>query len=250
MKVLILAAADQQGEFEDSDYPLCLTEFDGTTLIERIARKCAGLPASEWIFAMREREVRRYHLDNVVRQLVPNPRILIVRDNTRGAACTALLAAGSIDSDEELLIVSANEVVDVDLTTLVESFRLRGLDAGTIVFPSVHPRYSYVRLDQQGFVLEAAEKNPISSDAMAGIHWFAHGRTFVHCAKQTIRKDAHVEGSFYVSPTLNELVLEQSLIGVHRIEARQYHPLKNRRRVRSLAGAPSASSAGGMRSAR
>lgn len=250
MKVLILAAADQPGDFEDSDYPLCLTEFDGTTLIERIARKCAELPASEWIFAMREREVRRYHLDNIVRQLVPSPRILIVRDDTRGAACTALLAAGSIDTDEELLIVSANEVVDVDLAPLVESFRVRGLDAGTIVFPSVHPRYSYVRLDPQGFVLEAAEKNPISSDAMAGIHWFARGRDFVHCAKQTIRKDAHVEGSFYVSPTFNELVLEQSLIGVHRIESRQYHPLKNRRRVRTMAPLPGTAGAGAARSLR
>jgi dTDP-glucose pyrophosphorylase len=204
------------------------------TLLESIARKCAALPASEWIFAMRERDVRRYHLDNIVRQLVPNPRILIVRDNTRGAACTALLAAGSIDNDDPLLIVSANEVVDVDLPALVESFQQRGLDAGTIVFPSVHPRYSYVRLDPQGFVLEAAEKNPISSDAMAGIHWFARGRDFVRAAMQTIRKDANVDGSYYVSPTFNELVLEQALIGVRRIESRQYHPLKNRRNVRSM----------------
>ncbi len=235
MRVLILAAGDQQGEFEDNDYPLCLTEFDGTTLLESIARKCAALPASEWIFAMRERDVRRYHLDNIVRQLVARPRILIVRDNTRGAACTALLAAGSIDNDDELLIVSANEVVDVDLAELAESFRDHGLDAGTIVFPSVHPRYSYVRLDAQGFVLEAAEKNPISSNAMAGIHWFARGSDFVRAAMQTIRKDAQVDGSFYVSPTFNELVLEQALIGVRRIESRQYHPLKNRRNVRSVA---------------
>jgi NDP-sugar pyrophosphorylase family protein len=234
MKVLVLAAGDQHSEFEDSEYPLCLTEFDGMTLLESIARKCAALPASEWIFAMRERDVRRYHLDNIVRQLVPNPRILIVRDNTRGAACTALLAAGSIDNDDPLLIVSANEVVDVDLPALVESFQQRGLDAGTIVFPSVHPRYSYVRLDPQGFVLEAAEKNPISSDAMAGIHWFARGRDFVRAAMQTIRKDANVDGSYYVSPTFNELVLEQALIGVRRIESRQYHPLKNRRNVRSM----------------
>jgi len=234
MRVLILAAGDQQGEFEDNDYPLCLTEFDGTTLLESIARKCALLPASEWIFAMREKDVRRYHLDNIVRQLVPRPRILIVRDNTRGAACTALLAAGSIDNAGELLIVSANEVVDVDLSQVAESFRQRGLDAGTIVFPSVHPRYSYVKLDPQGFVLEAAEKNPISSDAMAGIHWFAHGRDFVRAAMQTIRKDASVDGSYYVSPTFNEMVLEQALIGVRRIESRQYHPLKNRRNVRSM----------------
>lgn len=237
MKVLILAAGEPHGSADEHDYPLCLAEFDGVTLLERITRKCAALPASEWIFALRERDVRRYHLDNIVRQLVARARTLVVHDNTRGAACTALLAAGSIDNADELLIVSANEVVDVDFAALADSFRLRGLDAGTLVFPSVHPRYSYVRLDPQGFVLEAAEKNPISNDAMAGIQWFARGRDFVRAAKQTIRKDAHVDGSFYVAPTFNELVLEQALIGVQRIEARQYHPLKSRRPVRSAAPA-------------
>lgn len=239
MRVLVLAAGEpSSSDIEENEYPLCLTEFDGTTLLENIARKCAALPAKEWIFAMRERDVRRYHLDNIVRQLVPNPRVLTVHDNTRGAACTALLAAGSIDTPEELLILSANEVVDADLGELVQGFRDRGLDAGTVVFNSVHPRYSYVRLDPQGFVLEAAEKNPISSDAMAGIHWFARGCDFVRAAKQTIRKDASVDGSYFVSPTFNELVLEQALIGARRIESRQYHPLKNRRHLRSMAGQP------------
>jgi hypothetical protein len=235
VKVLILAAGDQPNDYGDTQYPLCLTEFDGVTLLERVCRQCSSLPASEWIFAMREREVRRYHLDNVVRQLVPRARVLQVRENTAGAACTALLAAGSIDNDEELLILSTNELVDVDLGAVLGSFRLRGLDAGTIVFPSVHPRYSYVRVGPQGFVLEAAEKNPISNDAMCAIHWFARGRDFVRAAMQTIRKDAHVDGSFYVSPTLNELVLAQSLIGVHRIRANEYHPLKNRRRAPEVA---------------
>lgn len=234
MNVLILAAGDQPNELGDTTYPLCLTEFDGVTLLERICRECSSLVASEWIFAMREQEVRRYHLDNIVRQLVPRTRVLQVRENTRGAACTALLAAGSIDNDEELLILSTNELVDVPLAEVVQGFRLRGLDAGTLVFPSVHPRYSYVRVDRQGFVLEAAEKNPISNDAMCGIHWFARGGDFVRAAMQTIRKDAHVEGSFYIAPTFNELVLAQRMIGVHRISSKQYHRLRNRRQPPEL----------------
>ena len=121
-----------------------------------------------------------------------------------------------------------------ELASVLAQLRDRSLDAGTVVFNSVHPRYSYVRMDPQGFVLEAAEKNPISSDAMAGIHWFARGCDFVRAAKQTIRKDASVDGIYFVSPTLNELVLEQALIGVRRIESRHYHPLKNRRNQRSM----------------
>lgn len=234
MKVLILAAGEQRSESDGNDYPLCLTEFEGVMLLEHLVQKCAGLPATEWIFAMSEADIRKHHLDNVVKQLQPQARILVVHNGTQGAACTALLAAGSIDNDEPLLIISANELVDVDLTTLTESFRLRQLDAGAIVFPSVHPRYSYARLDAHGFVLETAEKNPISRHAMTGIYWFAHGRDFVRAAMQSIRKDAHVEDRFYVAPTLNEVVLSQGVVGVHGIEAKHYHPLKNLHQLRTF----------------
>ncbi len=47
-----------------------------------------------------------------------------------------------------------------------------------------------------------------------------------------ILKDAHVNEFFYVCPVFNELILEQAKIGVYRIEARQYHPLKSERQLR------------------
>ena len=80
---------------------------------------------------------------------------------TRGAACTVLLATDLIDSDADLLIVGLNEYVETDLMAVVQTFRERGLDAGTLVFESVHPRYSYVRLGEDGLVLEAAQGRPI-----------------------------------------------------------------------------------------
>ena len=36
-------------------------------------------------------------------------------------------------------------------------------DAGVITFESVHPRWSYVRLDSENRVTETAEKRPISN---------------------------------------------------------------------------------------
>jgi dTDP-glucose pyrophosphorylase len=236
MNVLILAAGQDQFSQEDG-YPLCLTEFDSLPLIQRVAISCQALNPSNLIVAFREEDVRKYHLDNVVRLLSPNAKILCIEAPTQGAACTALLAAGSIDRDDELLIVNGNELLNADFRQVVENFRVRKLDAGAVVFSSIHPRYSYVRLDENEYVVEASEKNPISNNATAGFYWFAKGKDFVRAAKNLIRKDARVNSNFYICPTFNELILEHYRIGVHRVDSKAYNPLKSGRQIEQFEAA-------------
>lgn len=224
--ILILAAGNSNFGAHDENYPLCLAELNGKPLIELLIESCGALEPVNFIVALREEDIRRYHLDSVVQLLAPNVKVLRVGANTRGAACTALLAAGYIDGHDELLILNGNELLDIDFSAVLGDFRSRELAAGVVTFPSVHPRYSYVRVDKKGLVVEAAEKKPISRLATAGFYWFAHGRDFVRAVKNMIRKDASVDGVFYICPAMNELVLEQARISVHNIDAGHYHPLK------------------------
>ena len=229
MHILILAAGQAHLDMPDGSYPLCLTERNGVPLIEQLMKACPT--DSRFIVALREQDIRRYHLDNVIGLLAPDAHILHVSDGTRGAACTALLAAGHIDNDHELLILNGNELLTADFSPILADFRARGLDAGCVTFPSVHPRYSYVRVNRDQYIVEAAEKNPISRLATAGFYWFARGRDFVRAAQNMIRKDASVKGLFYICPTLNQLVLEQAKIGIHTVDADHYHPLKTERQL-------------------
>lgn len=230
MNILILAAGTDQSTQNDG-YPLCLTEFDNVPLIQRITEAGLGLQPRQIIVALRDEDVRRHHLGNIVSLLVPDARILNVQTKTQGAACTALLAAGLIDNEDELLIINGNELLDVDYREIINSFRARNLHAGVVVFPSVHPRYSYVRLDQDNLVVEAAEKTPISRNATVGFYWYAQGRDFVRATKNMIRKDAHVNGSFYICPSFNEMILDQLRVGIYAIDGKLYHPLKTERQI-------------------
>lgn len=231
MNVLILAAGQVDFNAHDGNYPLCLSEIDGIPLIERLIQVCSNLGEISFIIALREQDIRHHHLDNIVTLLAPNAKIISVADGTRGAACTALLATGYIDDGNELLILNGNEILDVDFSNIVSSFRGRQLDVGAITFSSVHPRYSYVRLNSENFVVEAAEKNPISRHATAGFYWFARGKDFVRSVQNMIRKDASVNDRFYISTALNEMVLEQARIGIFPIETINYHPLKTERQL-------------------
>lgn len=231
VNVLVLAAGYSGYETNDSGYPLCLAEFDGVALIERLVINTQGIKNARYTFALRDEEVERYHLDRVVELIAPGSLIIRVPKVTRGSACTALLAACQFHPQQEVLVISANELVDIDFSEAIADFRERSLDGGALTFRSIHPRYSYVRLDNAGFVTEAAQKNPISLHATTGAFWFARAGDLVEAIKNMIRKDASVDGNFYVAPAFNEIVLKQGRIGIREIDPQSYHPLKTERQI-------------------
>jgi len=234
--ILLLAAGRSRGETGSSDYPNCMAEIDGTLLIEHIIDTTREISEAKYYCAILQRDLSRFYLDDVVRQLISSVQIVHVPEDTKGSACTALLAAVTMNGDAPLLVVSSNEWVKVNLTEVVKHFRDRDLDAGTITFRALHPRYSYVRLDDEGFVIEVAQHRPISSHATAGVFWFAQTQDFVDAAMALIRKDASDDGNFYVAPTFNELILKQRRVGIYPIQKSAYVPLKNDSQIKQYEG--------------
>jgi hypothetical protein len=220
------------------ELPLWLAERDGEVLVQRLIQSCSGLQA-RLVFAVRSDDVKRYHIDSIISLAAPGAVVVPVRGETRGAACTALLCVRHLDPEAELLILNANEFLEIDYAAAVSDFRARGLDAGVVVFPSLHPRYSCVRLDDQGLIVQAAEKHPISSHAIAGFYWFRRAASFLEAAQSMIRKDVQVDGVFFISLALNELVLKNQKLGVIEVDRRCYQPLKTTRQLASYeAGLP------------
>lgn len=227
MNVLILAAHHSRADLqEEPTLPVCLTEVEGKPLLELLTEAVEPLTPQRLIFAFMKHDIVHWGLDYIIEQLAPGSAIISVEKPTAGAACTALLGVPFMNNDEELLILSANELVQQDMAEVVASFRQQKFDAGVLSFKSVHPRYAYVRLDTDGNVIEASEKRPISRNAIPGIFWFAKGSHFVNAAMQIIRKDAKVRNTFFISSTLNELILNHAKIGVMPLENEKYIPLK------------------------
>ncbi len=232
--IVILAAGPATYEAHDGGYPLCLTEINGTPLLELLIERTRDIESACYVYAFPDKDLEKFHLDQVAKLITPGATVVKVPDSTQGSACTALLATSGLLGDAELLVISANEMVDVDLGKVVKVFRDRNLDGGTLTFKSIHPRYSYVRTDKQGLVVEASQQNPISQTATTGIFWFAKTEDFVNAAKNLIRKNAHVGGRFYIAPAFNELILKQKAVGIYPIPNENYYPLKTERQMQKF----------------
>lgn len=226
MKIL-LPIAGPDTAFKERGYAWCksLIELNGKALIQHVYENVSQVAHDRMIFVIRKEEDDRYHLGDVLRLLSPQADVIRAESPTAGAACTALLAVQQVNGDDELLITNGDQLIDVDLAAAIDGFRRRGADAGTLVFDSVHPRWSYVRVGDDDWVTEAAEKRPISRWATAGFYYFRRGADFVSAAMDSIRKDANVHGGFYVCPTFNEMILRQQRVAVHRIPREAYRSL-------------------------
>jgi dTDP-glucose pyrophosphorylase len=229
--ILILAAGVAEDFGPTQPYPHYLTETGGVTLLERIVANTTGVDGGEHIFAFREDDIKRYRLGNIVKNITITPRLFSIPSNTKGSACTAMFVASQIDQSAQLLIISANELVELDFKHVLEEFSRRELMAGTIAFSSTHPRYSYVKVDKNGRVVEAAQQNPISNLATTGVFYFRSTEIFVKSAKSMILKNAHTEGNFYIAPVFNEIILDQGAVGVSLIDKSRYKPLKTEKQI-------------------
>ena len=80
------------------------------------------------------------------------------------------------------------------------------VDGGIVIFKSTHPKWSFAKVNESGFVEEVAEKNPISDNATVGYYYWKHGSDFVKYAEQMINKDIRVNNEFYVCPVFNQAI--------------------------------------------
>jgi dTDP-glucose pyrophosphorylase len=233
INVIILAAGSDQALPNDG-FPVCLTEIDTVPLLQRIIISVNEITNSQLITCFTKNECHKYHLDSIVKILNEQCKVVKIPAPTAGAACTALLCAGDIDNEDELLIINGNELIDIRFNEVVSFFRKKDIDAGVVVFRSIHPRYSYVRKGSEGLINEASEKRPISEFATTGFYWYKHGKDFVASAKSMIKKDARVNGVFYICPVFNEMILVNKRIDTFEINEGDYYPIKDIKQMQNL----------------
>lgn len=232
MNILVPIAATRYDAIENQ-YSVSLYEIERKTIIQRVFEALSGIDNAHFVVVLRREDVIKFSLDYVVKLLVPNAKIIIAEGDTQGSACSCLLAVDALDENEPLVIAGSDQIIDVNYQAVINQFVNNHDDGGVIIFEDVHPRWSYVKLDEFGKVVEAAEKRPISKNATTGFFYFNKGSLFVEAAKQMILKGAAVNGQYYVCPAFNEMILAQKNIGTYKIKKEQYYKFSHQSGIKN-----------------
>lgn len=192
--------------FQDSGFtfPKPLIDIEGKPMFQLVVENL-NLPGKH-IFICQEEHYKKYALKDLIDFVKKDSEIITVNEITQGAAVTVLLAKDKINNDEELIIANSDQLVDWNSQHFLSFVRKNDVDGGIVTFISTHPRWSFVKLDEDGFVNEVAEKRPISNIATVGIYYFKHGRYFVNAVEEMIKKNLTVNNEFYVAPSYNEMI--------------------------------------------
>ena len=173
---------------------------------------------ANYTFIVQKEHYEKYSLQHLLNLIAPNCNIVQVDGITEGAACTTLLAKEFIDNDEPLLMANSDQFVEWDSNETLYAFSNGNCDGGIITFPATHPKWSYAKLGEDGYVSEVAEKKPISEHATVGIYWWAKGSDYVKYAEQMIEKDIRVNNEYYVCPVFNEAIGDGKKVRIKEID--------------------------------
>lgn len=202
--VIPMAGAGSRFEKAGYTFPKPLIEVNGKPMIQVIVENL-NLDA-HYIFIVQKHHREKYNLDSLLNIIAPGCDILETEGITEGAACTVLLAKHLIDNNQPLIMANSDQYVDWNSSEFMYKMQEQDVDAGILTFESTHPKWSFAKLNDLGYVTEVAEKNPISNTATVGIYYWKHGSNFVRYAEQMIEKNIRVNNEFYVCPVFNQAI--------------------------------------------
>ncbi len=205
LNVLIpMAGAGSRFEKAGYTFPKPLIEVNGKPMIEVVVDNL-GFNANH-IFITQKKHREKYNLDTLLSLISENSKIIDVDGITEGAACTTLLAKEFIDNENPLIIANSDQYIEWNSSEFMYKMQELDCDAGMLTFESTHPKWSFAKINNEGFVTEVAEKNPISNIATVGVYFWKCGRDYVRFAEQMIKNNIRVNNEFYVCPVFNEAI--------------------------------------------
>jgi len=216
---IVLPMAGRGSRFAEAGYelPKPLISVHGAPMIKVVVDNLTPKVPHRFIFIAQQEHIDKYDLTPKLKSYAKNVEIIGINGITEGQVCTALLAKKFFNNDEPLMNANSDQFIDIDINEYLDAMASRNLDGMIMTMRSQDPKWSYAKTDENGIVVETAEKKVISPDATVGIFNFKRGSDLVRSAEQMIKDDIRVNNEFYTCPCYNYLIQEGKKIGIFSI---------------------------------
>jgi len=217
---VLIPMEGEGSRFKNAGYtfPKPLIEVNGKPMIQIIIESL-GIKAN-YIYVVKKEHYEKYNLSYMLNLLTPGCKI-VTSENKKfpGATGAVLCAEDLINNDKPLIIANSDQYIEWNPIEFYYKMSENKCDGGILTFENTHPKWSYVKLDEEENVIELKEKIVISNKATVGIYYYAKGSEFVKYAKQMLADEKNkVNGEFYVAPIYNEYIKDKKKIKIYDVE--------------------------------
>lgn len=205
---IVVPMAGRGSRFAREGYslPKPLIPVRGVPMIRLVIENLRPACEHRFIFLCLREHLERYGVEEKLKQWAPGCVVVTVDGVTEGAACTVLLARRLIDDASPLMIANSDQYVEIDINDYLQAMGEARADGLIMTMKADDPKWSFVRFDPAGAIVEVVEKVVVSDEATVGIYNFRQGRQFVAAAQEMIDRGLRVNGEFYVAPAYNQMI--------------------------------------------
>lgn len=196
--------------------PKPLIRVSGKPMVLWALESLQGLTATRLIFVVLSEHEKQYGIVHMLSNVLPIPSEFVFLDQvTEGQLCTVLAARQWIDTDEDLLIASADTLVR---SNLIYDIQYQPIECHGIISVANLPgdHWSFARTDENDRVVEVAEKVRISENASTGIYYFRCGREFVTTGDEIIHNEEKTRGEYYLIPVYQKFIEQNWMVKISR----------------------------------
>lgn len=214
---IVIPMAGKGKRFNDYLFPKPLIEIDGKPMIEHVINYFPK--NSEFIFLCSQEHIEKTFMEDILKRLAPNSRIIVIPDEyLKGPAYTSIASFDFIRDDEEVIVNYCDFIQIWDFYEFINKVRAVKPHGAIISFRGFHPSslgdtyYAYLKVNENNIIEEVREKKSFSEDRMkdfasTGTYYFASGNLFKKYVKDLISNpDNSVNGEFYMSLPYNLMI--------------------------------------------
>lgn len=205
--------------------PKPLIKVNGKSLIEHSVESLNI--EGQYIFLTRVYDDPEYNaeLTRILKKLKPDSIEIQINKMQYGAADACLYAKDYINNDDELIITNCDQLLNWNSEDFLSTIREGNYDGGVVLFNSTNNKNSFAEVFSNR-VIRLAEKDPISNNALVGVHHWKHGHDFVSSAEKLLKEYKNFGlKECYVSNTYNYLINDGKNIMPYKIENNMFIPL-------------------------
>lgn len=205
---VIIPMAGNGSRFLNSgfDTPKPLIQVKGKTLIEHSIDTLGIGDNFIFITKLFSNHIYNEELTQIFLKSTKNFTEVRVEEKQFGAAHSALFAAQHVSMDDELIITNCDQYLEWNSDDFISTVRKQDVDGAIVLYKSTNPKNSFAIISND-LITAVAEKQPISDNALIGVHYWKKAKDFFDSANELFL-DFKNQGypECYVSVTYNYMI--------------------------------------------
>lgn len=137
-----------------------------------------------------------------------------ITEVTSGPATTVAIGLEALDRDLPVIVANSDQFLSLEIDKWLDDIESRDLDGSILVMRDTDPKWSFAKIDSEGFVEEVREKEVISDLATCGVYYFRSPYDLGRAITLQVEENGTVNNEYYIAPIYNYFVQQGKLVGV------------------------------------